>query len=440
MSTCMPPAAWKWFTSAWPLGYMRVSSGTAFDRSARSSQSSSMPAAAAMATRCRVWLVEPPVASSATQALTIAFSSTTSPTGVYSSPCTVSSTARVPAAFGQRLAQLGARVDEGRARQVQAHDLDHAPGWSWRCRRRCRCRGSGRTADSASSSSPWPTLPSANSCRVRALTLLGRPEVIGPAGHEDRRQMAEVQRADQQARHDLVADAEQQRGVEHVVRERDRGGHGDDVAAVERQLHARAALRDAVAHGGHAAGELGDAARLADGRLEDRRVGLVRLVRRQHVVVARHDRHARLDVGPQVQLVGGSRGGEAVGEVGAAQARAGRALARAASASRGAVPDTRYGWRGCARRRSVTSWMTGSPASCRRAGWLGPRCRWPLGDPVAHAGSSSCQARSLRLDSSWAPAGPELPAGYGSGAVPYDSQARGSDRSTARRPPPRRGA
>nr|BFE77907.1 hypothetical protein GCM10020093_005080 [Planobispora longispora] len=38
-------------------------------------------AAAAMATRCMVWLVEPPVASSATQALTIAFSSTTRPTG-----------------------------------------------------------------------------------------------------------------------------------------------------------------------------------------------------------------------------------------------------------------------------------------------------------------------------------------------------------------------
>ena len=31
-----------------------------------------MPAARAMATRCMVWLVEPPVASSATQPLTIA--------------------------------------------------------------------------------------------------------------------------------------------------------------------------------------------------------------------------------------------------------------------------------------------------------------------------------------------------------------------------------
>ncbi len=41
-----------------------------------------IPAACAMATRCMVWLVEPPVASSATQPLTIARSSIISPTGV----------------------------------------------------------------------------------------------------------------------------------------------------------------------------------------------------------------------------------------------------------------------------------------------------------------------------------------------------------------------
>ena len=51
-------------------------------RSEMSSQVSVMPAARAIATRCMVWLVEPPVASSATHPLTMAFSSTTSPTGV----------------------------------------------------------------------------------------------------------------------------------------------------------------------------------------------------------------------------------------------------------------------------------------------------------------------------------------------------------------------
>ena len=60
--------------------------------------------------------------------------------------------------------------------------------------------------------------------------------VVGEAGghrsgrQEHRRQMAEGERADQEARHDLVADAEIDRGVEHVVRKRDRGRERDHVA------------------------------------------------------------------------------------------------------------------------------------------------------------------------------------------------------------------
>ena len=57
-----------------------------------------MPAAAAMATRCTVWLVDPPVASSATTPLTTDFSSTTRASGVYSSPCAEIRTARRAAA------------------------------------------------------------------------------------------------------------------------------------------------------------------------------------------------------------------------------------------------------------------------------------------------------------------------------------------------------
>src|SRR3546814_3355853 len=49
-----------------------------------------------------------------------------------------------------------------------------------------------------------------------------------------------------QPRHDLVADAEEDRRVEHVVGEADRGRERDDVAGEQRQLHARLALRDAV--------------------------------------------------------------------------------------------------------------------------------------------------------------------------------------------------
>ena len=75
-----------------------------------------MPAARAIATRCSVWLVEPPLASSATQALTIAFSSTISPIGVGSPPWRVSAVARARGRAGQRLAQRGAGVHERRAR------------------------------------------------------------------------------------------------------------------------------------------------------------------------------------------------------------------------------------------------------------------------------------------------------------------------------------
>ena len=53
----------------------------AADSSAKSLQSMTMPAARATATQWIRWLVEPPVASSATIALTITRSSTSSPIG-----------------------------------------------------------------------------------------------------------------------------------------------------------------------------------------------------------------------------------------------------------------------------------------------------------------------------------------------------------------------
>jgi hypothetical protein len=43
--------------------------------------------------------------------------------------------------------------------------------------------------------------------------------------------VTERQATDEQARHDLVADAEQQRAVEHLVRQRHRGRHRDHVPA-----------------------------------------------------------------------------------------------------------------------------------------------------------------------------------------------------------------
>jgi hypothetical protein len=141
--------------------------------------------------------------------------------------------------------------------------------------------------------------------------------------------VAELQRADQQARHDLVADAQQQHGVEHVVRQRDGGGHRDGVAREQRQLHARRALRDAVAHRRHAAGDLHRRAERGGVAPDLLGVALVGLVRRQHVVVRRDDADVRRALGHDAQLVVGGHAGERVGDVGAAQAlRAARARAQ----------------------------------------------------------------------------------------------------------------
>ena len=71
--------------------------------------------------------------------------------------------------------------------------------------------------------------------------------------------MAEGQRADQQAGHDLVADAEHQRAVEHVVPERDGGAIATTSRLNSESSMPCATLRDAVAHGGHAARDLRDA-------------------------------------------------------------------------------------------------------------------------------------------------------------------------------------
>ena len=129
--------------------------------------------------------------------------------------------------------------------------------------------------------------------------------------------MAEGQRADDQARHDLVADAEIDGRVEHIVRKPNRRCHRDHVAGKQRQLHARLSLRDAVAHGGHAAGHLGDTAGLARGILDQLRIGFERLMRREHVVVGGDDAEVRHLVFAQRDLLGWRADGEAMREVAA---------------------------------------------------------------------------------------------------------------------------
>ncbi|MNS72244.1 hypothetical protein D3C72_1056460 [compost metagenome] len=143
-----------------------------------------------------------------------------------------------------------------------------------------------------------------------------------PARHEHRRQVAERQRAHHQPRHDLVADAQVQRRIEHLVRQRHRRRQRDHVAREQRQVHAVLALRDAVAHRGRAAGELRGAAGFERGLLEPLRESRQRLVRRQHVVVGRDDRQVGPLVGLQPDLRGVRHGSHRMGQVGTGKLRA----------------------------------------------------------------------------------------------------------------------
>ena len=132
--------------------------------------------------------------------------------------------------------------------------------------------------------------------------------------------MSVVQRANQKARHDLVAHTQQQCAIKNIMGQRYRSGHGNGIAREQRQLHAGRALRDAVAHGGHAASHLHRG--LVAGRFvaQDGGIALVGLMGRQHVVVRRHNADVGGLFNRDPELVGARQCGEGMGQIGAAHA------------------------------------------------------------------------------------------------------------------------
>ena len=166
---------------------------------------------------------------------------------------------------GELLAQRRAGIDEGSTRQHQAHDFhQHLV----RIGGAVEGAGAGRMIGSRFRLEQLVTAELAFHVEFADLGLLG----IRHAGrhrtgrNEEAGQMAEAQCADQQPGNDLVADAEIECRIEHVMGQGDRGRHGDDVARQERQLHSRQALGDAVAHGRDAAGDLRHCAPLPSAR------------------------------------------------------------------------------------------------------------------------------------------------------------------------------
>ncbi len=194
----------------------------------------------------------------------------------------------------QRVAQRRVRVDEGGAGQVQAHDLhQHLVGVGG------AVEGAGARRVVGLGLREQQLVPRRLALGVELadsrLLVVAQARGHRPGRQKHRRQMAERQRADQEAGHDLVADAEIDRRVEHLMGERHRRRQRNHVAREQRQLHARLALGDAVAHRGNAARHLGRSPRLARRALDQLGKTLERLMGGEHVVVCGDDRQIRPD-------------------------------------------------------------------------------------------------------------------------------------------------
>lgn len=234
----------------------------------------------------------------------------------------------VPADLGEpvdrrtrhRLPQPRAGIDEGGAGHVQAHHVHHhlvGIGGA------VEGAGSGPVIGGGLALQQFRAADLALGIELpdALLLLVGEPRGHGAGRNQDHRQVAEAERADDEAGHDLVADAQQRRALEHAVAERDRSGEGDGIAGEQRQLHAALALGDAVAHGGRAAGHLGRRTHFAGEQLDLLGIAPVGLMRREHVVVGGDDADIHGTARDDRRLVLAGRR-EAVGEVAAGEHRA----------------------------------------------------------------------------------------------------------------------
>ena len=156
---------------------------------------------------------------------------------------------------GQSFAQVGIGMDEGGGRQVYTHHFHH------------HLVGVGGAVESTSTRAvvrahfAFKQGIATDFTFGKKLAGTGFFFIADTAGHracrnEDARNMAERQRTDHQAGNNFVAHAHKQAAVKHLMRQTDGGTHGNHVAGKQRQFHAGITLRDAVAHGGCAAGDL----------------------------------------------------------------------------------------------------------------------------------------------------------------------------------------
>ena len=121
------------------------------------------------------------------------------------------------------------------------------------------------------------------------LVFIAHARGHGACGNKHGGQVAEVECTHDKSRHDLVTHAEIDCRIEHLVRQGDGRGKGDDIAGEQRQLHACFTLRDTITHGGNAACHLRRATCIAGGLLDDIRVFFKGLMGRQHVIEGCHN-------------------------------------------------------------------------------------------------------------------------------------------------------
>ena len=227
------------------------------------------------------------------------------------------------AEHGERVAQRRVGIDEGRARQMQAHDLHQhliGVGGAVESAGAGRVIGLGLRLEQVVAG----RLAFGEELADFRFLVVGEARGHRSRGQEHRRQMAKREGADQEAGHDLVADAEIDRRIEHVVRKRDRRRERDDVAGEQGKLHPLLALGNPIAHRRNAARDLRRPAHGARRLLDEIGKAGVGLMGREHVIVGGDDRE--IGAGPLAQrlLVARCAGGEAMGEIGAAEAFAGR--------------------------------------------------------------------------------------------------------------------
>ncbi len=189
---------------------------------------------------------------------------------------------------GQRLAQRRVGVDKRRTRKVQPHEFhQHLVGVCG------AVEGAGANAMIAGHLCRHqrlaPNLAGGKRIAHAGFFVVRQAARHWPRGHEHRRNMTEGGRSHHQTGHDLVADAQEQRRVKGVMRQRNPCGECDHVAREQRKLHPGLTLGNSVAHRRNPAGHLRRGPHLARRSPDQFWVIFIRLMRRQHVVIGGHD-------------------------------------------------------------------------------------------------------------------------------------------------------